>query len=1070
MSEQTNPEFDRKALRAKTEKESKLSDLKQHATKMLQAFAKFNDFSSNRAIWELVQNACDLTTNGELVTDYRNSQFSFSHNGKQFTTNALISLIKQVSGDKDGESEIPPVGKYGTGFLTTHSLGRKFYINSFLEASDNISIKIENFLIDRSAKDWPELAEKIQCQLDKAFGLIDSGHAVENPELVTTFTYIPVTEQEQIYVNNSFSDLNEYVPIVLTVNDRIKSFKIINKNGEITEFVRKAKEPEGNPTGFRIFKTTILKDGDDLIIYSIKNVDGDIEIILPVLKDFSLRQIPDRVARLFLYYPLIGSEKFGINFIINSTAFMPTEPRDGIHLKSNNDQVHDDEKTNRKLIIDASDLLFKFLKSDLLRVTNPLLYANINFKRDSDDNLLNEYFKGLQASWINEFKELNIVETYKGFKKVPEVAFIDPELLIDPENFDSIYYLAQMLNEDIPSKSVITKWSEFVKIWDCDGLKFITNEDLAKYIAERKLADFDYDKLKIYYDYLVKAKPDLFSSNKLIPNIDGVFQSFGVLRHAKNIDDKLIEIGRKLIPANIDQLIDERFSYDFKFEDFTRKDFAGGVNSRIGEIVADDQICINEFMNKEEMVQWPTEQSAYLDYEFFRSLLDFCKLNTKIESDSRPSKLMGHISTYYGLEPQLIQLSSLDSNDELELRPAQKRLVKVFFNTLLLQKDTWVKDHLRFLHDVLDCNEDRYKDVYSTSRIYPNQVFYLCMISELKKDVDLNEEIIKLYNDVLSTDIRKSVANKYFDDLLTEKNELVNNKSLAMSIEEVFFSTDIHDINRHPFKDTILSIIKRLDDPFFSGLFTRLDDKKASLILQVVINERTKDDIFSIVTLKESQINKLGQLIKRGNLDEIIKQAEENIILAQEKQSDFNHKYAIGTYIEDKIRERIGAELASKISIEKGDGVDVDNVQNGQDIIIWYGNEPIYFIEVKSRWDPQNSVTMSKPQMTKASKNELCYSLVSVDITKYSGTNDKYQLEIEEIVPLFKAVNNIGKDVKPLIFYNLAAETDPSSPVTLSDYRGIVNQETIKAGSDFEAFVSHLVSHIERRINELQLK
>src|SRR6185312_9054800 len=145
MSELSND--DRKALRDKTEKDSELSDLKQHAMKMLREFEKFNDFSSNRAIWELVQNACDLTTNAELVADYRNGEFCFTHNGRQFTTNALISLIKQVSGDKDEGAEIPPVGKYGTGFLTTHSLGRKFYINSFLAASDTISIKIDNFLI-----------------------------------------------------------------------------------------------------------------------------------------------------------------------------------------------------------------------------------------------------------------------------------------------------------------------------------------------------------------------------------------------------------------------------------------------------------------------------------------------------------------------------------------------------------------------------------------------------------------------------------------------------------------------------------------------------------------------------------------------------------------------------------------------------------------------------------------------------------------------------------------------------------------------------------------------------------
>jgi hypothetical protein len=109
-----------------------------------------------------------------------------------------------------------------------------------------------------------------------------------------------------------------------------------------------------------------------------------------------LFQFPERVARLFLYYPLIGSEDFGLNFVINCNQFLPTEPRDGIHLKSNKDQVKEQEEANQKIIEKASQLIFNFLKSNLLAVSNPLLYAQINFKRNTDNNLLNEYFETLQ--------------------------------------------------------------------------------------------------------------------------------------------------------------------------------------------------------------------------------------------------------------------------------------------------------------------------------------------------------------------------------------------------------------------------------------------------------------------------------------------------------------------------------------------------------------------------------------------------------------------------------------------------------------------------------------------------
>src|SRR5690554_353936 len=160
--------INRQQILDNAELEDELSNLKQHADKMLRGFENFNNFSSNRAIWELVQNACDLSKECKVLVDYRNSGFSFSHNGKPFTTNSLISLIKQVSG-KYGESEdIPEVGKYGTGFLTTHTLGRKFQIDSYLEAG-SAYFRINDFLIDRSPKEWKELSNKIRIQKNEVY-------------------------------------------------------------------------------------------------------------------------------------------------------------------------------------------------------------------------------------------------------------------------------------------------------------------------------------------------------------------------------------------------------------------------------------------------------------------------------------------------------------------------------------------------------------------------------------------------------------------------------------------------------------------------------------------------------------------------------------------------------------------------------------------------------------------------------------------------------------------------------------------------------------------------------------
>ncbi len=1058
----SNNTFDRTQEVQKAKEESERSDLKQHADKMLRDFEKFNDFSSNRAIWELVQNACDLTIDCRAIIDYRDNKFSFTHNGRPFNSNSLISLIKQVSGDKDENSEIPPVGKYGTGFLTTHSLGRKFIINSVLQSSSGHFIEVKDFLIDRSPKKWEELSEQIRLQKDKVFDIIyKTGKIVDDPEQLTIFTYLPETDQEIKYVAESFRDLEEYIPIVLTINSRLKYVKIISPDGLETEFILSSKEKVSNEAGITLYKTSIRKDQEERVIYSIEDPVNQIEIILPINKDFYLFEFSKRVAKLFLYYPLIGTEDFGINFVINCNQFLPTESRDGIHLNSNKDQVKDQEKTNKDLVEKASTLLFQFLNSNVLPVKNPLLYANINFKRNTDNVLLNQYFIELQRRWIDNFENLEIVETKDGYKRVTDVTFINPVLLENETYFDCIYYLFDKFNFDIPSKQTIKYWSSFVSKWEYAAASFINNEDIAKKIQECSLKDFDEEQLKKYYGYLLEEKHgNLFTEFKLLPNIEGNFQYLNILKCPQDLDEQIINIGKAVIPDAIAQLINKKFSFGFKFDTYKRKDFSNSINSKLNAEFTDNHFCLPEKYDQGDYIPLDKTNNLALKTTFFLEVLKYCKLHSNPNSQSKPSKLMGLISEYYGIGRDLIHISVIDNkDDDLDVRQAQKKLVKIFFNTLLIHVEQWVDKNIDLLHDIATYNEDRYKDVYLTSKIYPNQLYRLNYLSDLKKSINLDEKIVDLYNRVSNKMIEGSIAPTRFNEFLVD-NEEVTNKSLSTAIEDVFFETDIHDINEHPFKEDILYIISKLNTSFYKELFPRLDDRKANLMLEIVTNESTKDDIFSIVTLKEEQLKKLGKIVQLPNFDEILSQAEDTIRLEKERNSDFAHKYKIGTYIESKIREKLNDAITAKIYVDKDHKFGAEDVQGGQDIVIYYEETALYFIEVKSRWDSRNSVSMSKLQLERASENSNKYSLISVDITKYQGTINKYELPLEEIITLIKVVNNIGENIQPLITNNLVAERNQSSTVKLVDYRGIINQDFINTGTDFDSFLNRLIDLI----------
>jgi hypothetical protein len=251
-------------IRAKDE--SAVADMKQHADKLIQGFEKLDESHARRAIWELVQNASDLSDSCEITIDFSNGSFTFSHKGKPFTSNTLISLIKQVS-SKTPDKNSEEVGQFGTGFITTHSFGKKFKINSFLDAFENL-IEIKDFLIDRQAKDSTELVRKLTNQQNNVYSLIDEGKilSVENP--TTTFTYFSETEYEKTNVIIAQKDLGHYAPIVMALNRKIKVIKVINNDGVITEYKRTNIE---NTTTQN--KLTIEINGSEHHIFYLKSKD-----------------------------------------------------------------------------------------------------------------------------------------------------------------------------------------------------------------------------------------------------------------------------------------------------------------------------------------------------------------------------------------------------------------------------------------------------------------------------------------------------------------------------------------------------------------------------------------------------------------------------------------------------------------------------------------------------------------------------------------------------------------------------------------------------------------------------
>ena len=1043
-----------------TRKEDERSDLKQHADKMLRDFEKFNDHSSNRAIWELVQNACDLTIDCEIEIDYRNNRISFTHNGKAFNTKSLISLIKQVSG-KYGiqeEEDIPEVGKYGTGFLTTHSFGRKFIIDSVLHTG-SYYIPITNFEIDRSPKTWELLSDNISDQKKIVYDILKNEKSIDCTEVSTTFTYLPHTPKEFDYIEKSLLNLDDYIPLVFTVNDRLKKVKIIDNNDTSREYNFITKNKVENDLEINLFQTIISKEDSEIHLYSIIDEEDEIEIILPINKEKEVFEFDERIARLFLYYPLIGSENFGINFIINCKKFLPTEPRDGIHINSDKDQVKDQEEKNREVINKCTEIIFAFLNSNVIEVSNPLLYAKVNFKTNSDNQLLNEYYDKLQFDWNEKLELLPFVNTIEGYKTIKEVDYFSEEFLnSDYKTFDTFYELISKFYTIIPIKKEVVMWSNNAVNWKSDSINFITHNDLLEKISECNLEDFNKDTLKSYYQHLIDTdQSNVFNNYKLLPNIDGNFNKLSHFLVAEDLDETLLDIGKILIPDSLSRLIHTEFKFDFSLNSFNRRNFSDDIKNNLDKEELNESIFFRDCLDNENYHADLVESKEEINEHYFKALLDFCKLVNNIELNNKPIQLVKIIAQYYGFSDSLILLPTIvEDSEKIEYRSIRKILVKIFLNTISLHNNTWVENNLELLNQICSLNDDSYKDVYKESKIYPNQLFELHLSENLKRDLGVNKDIKEIYLKVKKDDIEEVLSLANFNYLIPEDNT-INNRYLTTIIEDIIFKDDINNIDEHQHKDVILKIIPRLTEKEYQLLFPQLNDKKASIMISVVSKEETKDDIFAIVTLEDDKLKSIGKLISNPNFEAILTQAMITLEDQKQTKANFQFKHQIGTHIEEILKEHL-KNIFNPNDIK----YEIKGEQDGQDIIIKIKDEAKYYIEVKSRWDKRTSIKMSKNQTLRSNEQKTNYALCSVDMTEYTG-DDRFEIsDLSKILDNIIFVNDIGVHVEHLI--EVLKQTNKEEEIHLDgDYRTLIPQSIINDfGISFSVFETYLIDFLKK--------
>ena len=83
-------------LKKQDDDKDHMLNLIQHCTKISQGLDKIPLNADDRAIWEFVQNACDLSKHEpcHIKMTLTKDQFVFTHKGRPFTYETLSSLIR----------------------------------------------------------------------------------------------------------------------------------------------------------------------------------------------------------------------------------------------------------------------------------------------------------------------------------------------------------------------------------------------------------------------------------------------------------------------------------------------------------------------------------------------------------------------------------------------------------------------------------------------------------------------------------------------------------------------------------------------------------------------------------------------------------------------------------------------------------------------------------------------------------------------------------------------------------------------------------------------------------------
>lgn len=500
-----------------------------------------------RWIWELLQNARDAAgpEGVRIQAGVSESEVRFKHDGKPFASKEIAHLVYHGSTKTEDHEEI---GQFGSGFLATHVLSRKVHVAGRLEDSSGFE-----FLLDRSGKTAEELRHAMERSWKEFELSVKSARSA--PSATTSFTYEIAEPGARELADAGLKELRKSGPLALAFCPEIKEI-VVATSGAKWKLSRESQD-EGDVLVIRYVTGEGERQSRSVVVAGAGECCAALQLRLG---ESGLEIDPEQhsSAKLFVLFPLIGSERLGLPATVNSRRFKPREDRDGIVLTGNSIGAQENQRLLKESVRHQERLL-EWCAQERCSGAERILDFDTSHLPDWARDVT--WFRSLLTNLVRKARETPLLTTVGGHWIEPRAAWLpttdDP---LHQERFWTLISSWEGAEAMLPRRGDLAEWSRNLSHWldlinssrekmeEAFTLEKVAQRvDGAESVQDLQLKLAHDDGLRWLVSLLELIRDDgqigLLDEYKLLPSQAGTLCKRSELRRDEGISEELKDIG-----------------------------------------------------------------------------------------------------------------------------------------------------------------------------------------------------------------------------------------------------------------------------------------------------------------------------------------------------------------------------------------------------------------------------------------------------------------------------------------------------------------------------------------------